>query len=225
MSIRLLHLSLIIPCFNVSILLEISNLWFIFTSRHRHLSRTSSESRRRGPWAPFTEGAYGDAETSEPPRLRFKKTQQDTRYGGASQQRYDRYYYQQRDGGGPERHERQHYGVGPVVGPKDGDDSRKLRKYKGPNKRYRSPSRDRNLDDSVNKSRDNGLGLDDHEPLSFPDDQRSLRKDFLPTPPSKAGSSRTRNSPGNEPTVFSPEGATPASAKQRRRSKMRFEPY
>ncbi|XP_018027533.1 uncharacterized protein LOC108682804 [Hyalella azteca] len=170
--------------------------------KKRHLERSESVSSRRGPWMPPC-----DPDTAEPPRLRFKRAPSDTRYASASQQRYDPYFYQQREGGGPTRTER------PIPSPRDG--RRRVKQYAGPRK-YESP-RENNEDKSL-------LGLENHEPLTFPDD-RPPRRGFLGSSAGvgSRGHGRDPRSPGVSDDVFSPEN-TPRGGSKRKKA-ARYEPY
>ena len=143
------------------------------------------------------------------------------RYGNVGKQRYDPYFYQQRDGGGPERHDRRYDGASASAATTKKDTQ--PRKYKGPNIRYRSPARKENERD--NPSQDSSLGLDDHEPLTFPDDAYPPKGFLEDTPKTRSRYSEDLKTPEAERGLFSPEDATPGSSKQRRRSKMRYEPY
>lgn len=169
----------------------------------RYRERSESVSSR-GPWLPPVPG-----EEEERPRLKFKKSHQDSRYAHVSHQRYDPYFYQQRDGGGPTRSERQ-YGA-PVpspVGRKDGA----VKKYRGA-RRYKSP---------VKEDHSPAVGFEDHQPLAFPEENRP-QKGFLDSPSDLRGPKRNPQSPGAELDVFSPE-PTPGRSNPKRRSR-RFEPY
>ncbi|KAF2344753.1 Protein-tyrosine phosphatase-like [Trinorchestia longiramus] len=182
--------------------------------RKRHRDRSESVSSMRGPWLPPCENSV-----VEPPRLRFKRAPCDTRYGGADQQRYDPYFYQQRQGGGPTRPERgptrPERGPYAPISPHDG---RRVNQYTGP-RRYHTPSRQ----NSEQQHRDL-VELENREPLSFPDDLPP-RKGFLDRSRGWEGEGRGpgRNprSPGAVADVFSPEN-TPRSLGRRRN---RYEPY
>lgn len=121
--------------------------------------------------------------------------------------RYDPYFYQQRDGGGPARSDRECRPPAPA-----GKDAGVLKKYRGA-KKYRSPTKEDNPP---------ALGFEDHAPLAFPSEHRPP-KGFLDSPADLRGPRRNPESPGAELDVFSPE-PTPGRSNPNRRSR-RFEPY
>lgn len=139
-------------------------------------------------------------DTAEPPRLRFKRAPSDSRY--STQQRYDPYFYQQREGGGPTRAERP---LPPPVSTRG-----EVKQYNGPRK-YQSPGgRKRNDIEPVS------LGLENSEPLSFPGDLPP-KKGFLGSNPVLP------KSPGVD--LDSAEAENTPKGLNKRRKSARYEPY
>lgn len=115
---------------------------------------------------------------------------------------YDPYFYQKRAGGGPDRDRK----------------TKDVKKYRGPNRRYKSPPRE----EEPREKED--LGFDDVQPLSIKD-RKSLETKFIETP--DAGKSEPRSalfSPGSDEPILSPE-ISASKNRKKNRSSARFEPY